>query len=130
MRGKGVVEGEGHVLKDESILTFIVRATHKMTNTTSVSESLLLLQKKRNFQVQVKHETSGREGDQLPDRLVSWTSRSNIIIYCDLCYTTDIQSFHIVKQLPAECPAKPLSFFFSDTPFGSSEEMTVLDVKS
>lgn len=29
-------------------------------------------------------------------------------------------TFHIDRHLPAECPAKPLSFFFSDTLFGSS----------
>lgn len=33
------------------------------------------------------------------------------------------QTFHIDRHLPAECPAKPLSFFFSDTLFGSPEEM-------
>lgn len=78
----------------------------------------------------VKHETSGRESDQLPDHLVSWTTKSIIIIiYHNLHhYTTDIHSFHIDRHLPAECPAKPLSFFFSDTLFGSSEEMGDLDV--
>lgn len=94
--------------------------------------SLFFCRKKKLWQVCVKHETGGRESDQLPDRLVSWTSRSSIIIiYCNLHHhTKDIHSFHIDRHLPAECPAKPLSFFFSDTLFGSSEEMGVIDVET
>lgn len=84
---------------------------------------------KTNFQVHVKHETSRWESDQLPDHLVSWTTRSSaVIINYNLHHNTiDI---HIHRQLPAECPAKPLSFFFSDTLSVSSEEMGVLEVET
>lgn len=54
---------------------------------------------------------------------------SSIVSHSNLHHhSTDIHSFHIDRHLPAECPAKPLSFFFSDTLFSSSEEMDVLDV--
>lgn len=37
----------------------------------------------------------------------------------------DIHSFHTDRHLPAECPAKPLSFFFSHALLGSPGEMDV-----
>lgn len=51
---------------------------------------------------------------------------SSFIIISTITQQT-FNSFHIDRHLPAECPAKPLSFFFSDTLFGSSEKMGDVD---
>lgn len=85
-----------------------------------------LLLEKETFKCKSNMKPGRRESDQSPDRLVSWTfeKQNTIVRYYNrtTVIQTDIRSFHIDRHLPAECPAKPLSFFFSDSFCSGSSE--------